>query len=184
MYGFLYPRSNSLMREKEMKVIDGLKIICWKFIGWWYLCFGGDVLCSCGHSAKRHTFLSIDGTHAGLYTIPCENDYCPQCFKNAAIKCAWCSELILPGSPVTLYTPMDVSKLPSHAVFYKKLPEVQVVGCLRWECADSGADRAGFWEMPGQVLRVASPLEMAFATGEVQVTQNLADPTQAIPIQN
>lgn len=138
--------------------------------------------CQCGHPAKWKTTLTIHG-HLGIYTIR-ENQpkYCPECWAKAAIKCAWCGETIRPGDPITLYTPKPGVKLPEHAVVYRYIPHLQVVGCLGWNCAETGADRAGFWIMPGKVQRVMSPLEMLLsqAGAEVMII-DLADPSQAVP---
>ena len=65
-----------------------------------------------------------------------------------AIQCAWCGEPIFIGDPITLYTPHRDFQIPAHAVVHSENP-LQLVGCLRWGCADTGADRAGFW-LPGE----------------------------------
>lgn len=71
-------------------------------------------------------------------------DYCLDCIGKMAIQCAWCGKPIFIGDPITLYTPRRDSKTPEHAMIYNKEP-LQLVGCLRGNCAESGADRAGFW---------------------------------------
>ena len=43
---------------------------------------------------------------------------------------------------------------------------LQLVGCLRWECASTGADRMGFWVPPGIVHRVPSAIEMCMQAVE------------------
>ncbi len=171
----------------------------------WRRRFGPDsYLCGCGHTATYKTVLSIHGRE-GEYVLPSANPlWCPQCFAKAAIKCAWCGYPIVPGDPVTLYTPGPRSDifistkepseaqirrqqkefvLPDGAVVYSQNP-LRVVGCLRWECADTGGDRAGFWVMPGKVRRVMTIEEMLLATGNEEMLWigDLSDPTQAIPI--
>jgi len=93
-----------------------------------------------------------------------EVEYCLGCLGKMTILCAWCKEPIFIGEPVTLYTPRDGS-VPNHAKIHDE-NLLQLVGCLRWNCAESGADRAGFW-MPGEdgegkVERVPTPLEIVF----------------------
>lgn len=80
-----------------------------------------------------------------------------------SIQCAWCGKSIAIGDPVTLYTPEDSYEVPDYAVPYTEGGSKALVGCLRWNCADTGADRAGFW-MPGdngegKVLRVPNAFE-------------------------
>ena len=111
-------------------------------------------------------------------------EYCSDCLVKMSIRCAWCGKSILVGSPITLNTPIRKNfKVPDYAVVYKENP-LQLVGCLRWECADTGLDRAGFWVVPGKVHRVVSPLEMLMATEDVVIVNDLADPDQAIPYPN
>lgn len=146
--------------------------------------FGRNYLCKCGHKAKWKTRLFIGGSQ-GIYTLHKDTDYCPECFSKAAIKCAWCGKPIMPGDPITLYTPRKNDfEVPKHAVVWETDP-LQLVGCLRWGCAESGADRSGFWEMPGRVQRVASPIEMLLARGPEGgpiIINDLSDPCEAIPI--
>ncbi len=119
----------------------------------------------------------------GVYTTRKKN-YCAQCFTNAVIKCAWCERPIAPGRPITLYTPTEANfQIPEGAIIYSEIPVLQLVGCLRTDCAESGLDRSGFWEMPGKVRRVASPLEMCVASNDVVIVNDLADPAEAINIE-
>ncbi len=75
-------------------------------------------------------------------------DYCLDCIAKMAIQCAFCGDPIFIGDPITLYTPRDGFQIPDHAVVYREEP-LQLVGCLGSNCADTGADRAGFW-LPGE----------------------------------
>lgn len=147
---------------------------------------GRDYTCGCGHTAKRKTSLTIDG-RSGVFTVPRQAPpYCPQCWAEAAIKCAWCGDIIVPGDPITLYSPGKPAGLffstkepseaqqrrkqedfvvPEYAVVYQREPRLVLVGCLGWDCADVITDRAGFWVMPGKVQRAISPEEMLMALG-------------------
>lgn len=99
---------------------------------------------------------------------------CEKCFEQAIIACAWCGLDIYPGSPVTLYSPVDKGNFqkPERAAFYDK-EKMILVGCLRWACADTGADRAGFWTHEKKVERMMSPLEACLARGEAVVVEDL-----------
>ncbi len=97
------------------------------------------------------------------------------------IQCAWCGEPIFIGDPVTLYLPRyEDMEVPGHAVPYGK---GAFVGCLRWECAESGTDRVGFWYPPGIVYRVLSPIEQCLQSDEMVIIGDLGDIRQAIPIE-
>jgi hypothetical protein len=152
----------------------------------WYFYCGRDYECLCGHVAKRKTKISI-GHEWGVYVLDQKREHCPNCFMNAMAYCAWCSRYILPGSPITLYTPRDPNKLPPHARVYKRTPKLMVVGCLRMDCAQGGMDRMGFWVMPGKVKRVASPTEVLLAQMEKGdfrplIVHDLADEAEAVAI--
>jgi len=148
-----------------------------------YFIFGRNHKCQCGHKAKWKTKLTVNG-ECGVYTLKKSKENCPTCWANAAIKCAWCGGNICCGEPITLYTPKENSEIPSHAVVYKQTPHIQLVGCLRWDCAEGGIDRTGFWVMPGKVKRVASPMEILLG-GEhdnILIVNDLHDQNEAIPI--
>lgn len=91
-------------------------------------------------------------------------DYCLDCIGKMSIRCAWCGNPISIGDPVTLYLLGESERPAEHAVAYKKDPRC-FVGCLGWDCANSGADRQGFWMPPGEVERCLSPLELAMKPG-------------------
>lgn len=84
--------------------------------------------------------------------------------SNMVIRCAWCGNPIFPGDPITLYSPDEGFQIPDYAVVYNQDP-LMLVGCLLWDCADTGADRGGFWVPDetkpghGKVHRVLSALE-------------------------
>jgi len=119
-------------------------------------------------------------------------NFCPECAKKGAIRCAWCGDFIVFGQPVTLYTPREKDfKVPEHAVIYSEDP-LQLVGCLGWNCASTGGDRAGFWvpsgdpKIKGKVRRVMTPIEQCFAQfacGEdgVVVVGDISNPRESTP---
>ncbi len=134
----------------------------------------------CGHSTKKEGVCVSFGEKYTINMPLSENenpDHCLKCIGDMAIKCAWCGEPIYIGEPITLYSPERESfKIPEYAVRYSEKPVI-LVGCLRWDCALTGGDRAGFWMPPGKVLRVTSPIEMALSSGKGVVVQNLSDPS-------
>jgi hypothetical protein len=123
--------------------------------------FERKIVANCGHKTKKKDRVRA---HNGstITTLPIKNKktpYCHRCIEKMAIRCAWCGKVIFIGDPVTLYTKIDGCQIPKHAVFYKQNP-IQLVGCLRWGCAETGADRAGFWMPPGKVCRIPTACEM------------------------
>jgi hypothetical protein len=143
----------------------------------------------CGHKTKLEGNLTAFGEESWLgMKIPKGKkhpEYCLGCLEKMTIRCAWCGKAIFIADPITLYTPRDPEfVVPDHAVVYNEKP-LQLVGCLRMDCADSGISRAGFWYPPGEVHRVPSPLELMLAQcergegGGMMVCNNLADPVEA-----
>jgi hypothetical protein len=134
----------------------------------------------CGHSTNTQgKFEAFGKTYAMIMPLA-ENgrpDYCIDCIGKMSIQCAWCGGSILIGEPITLYIPKDPSKMPAYAVAYDADPTC-FVGCLRWECGITGADRAGFWMPPGRVERVPSPIEMLMSSskGSAVIVGDLSDP--------
>lgn len=105
------------------------------------------VATKCRHNTKQSGKVSAFGKTVKT-TMPVNTDgsvdYCLDCLGKMAIQCAWCDNPIFIGDPITLYTPNEDFLVPDHAVVYNEKP-LQLVGCLGWNCADTGADRAGFW---------------------------------------
>jgi hypothetical protein len=97
--------------------------------------------------------------------------YCLQCLSDMACQCAWCGKPIFIGDPITLYTPMDDFTTPEYAVIHQENP-LQLVGCGRRTCADTGADYAGTWQPPGQVNRQPTMIELMMATDADCVIRN------------
>lgn len=142
----------------------------------------------CGHRTKRAG--SISAFDENIVTkIPLNSggsvDYCLDCLGKMAIPCAWCNKPIFIGDPVTLYTSRDGSPVPEQAVIFNKEP-LQLVGCLRFYCADTGADRAGFW-VPGEdgkgtVYNVPTVYEMMLGAPEpsMVIVEDLGDINEAL----
>lgn len=166
----------------------------------------------CGHRTKLAGEVTAFGESTTV-TIPLNEDgsanYCLDCIGKMTIRCAWCVNPIFIGDPITLYTPRsqkDFSrayatrqqlpfvfdsdlgfKIPAHAVVYQRKP-LQLVGCMRWECADSAADRAGFWvpsteQGKGTVYRVRTAFEEILAGKDCVVVGDLGNPSEASPLQ-
>jgi len=118
-------------------------------------------LAKCGHMTKKKDDVNAFG-ESGTITISSfdkgQPEYCHRCLEKMVIRCAWCGNPIFIGDPVTLYSPKKDYKLPDYAVFYNEKKK-QVVGCLGWDCAETGGDRAGFWIPPGKVHRVKTAFE-------------------------
>lgn len=101
----------------------------------------------CGHKTKQKGKISAFGV-ATITTMPINTlgsvDYCLKCIQKMAIKCAWCGKPIFIGDDITLYSPSEDFEIPDYAVTYGE-NKSQVVGCLRPSCADTYADKAGYW---------------------------------------
>lgn len=127
--------------------------------------FTKKIVADCGHETKKKDKVTAFGenTETHLSAQGGKIPYCHRCLEKMAIKCAWCGHVIFIGDPITLYTPSNKDfKVPGHAIIHNKDP-LQLVGCLRWDCAETGADRAGFWVPPGNVQRVPTAFEIIMA---------------------
>lgn len=133
-----------------------------------------EIKCKCGHHSKLAKEMHIHGktSHLEINYRPFRRPpYCLDCVEKVAIICPWCGEPIFIGEYVTLYTPNNPNfKIPEGAVIYSKEP-LQLVGCQRSNCAQSGADYCGIWEAPGVVRRIPSAIERIMA-GEKYVISN------------
>ncbi|MCL5406967.1 MAG: hypothetical protein M1429_00480 [Patescibacteria group bacterium] len=136
-------------------------------------------LARCGHKTKLREEIGPKDDRREITLLLTENrpDFCLSCLESAIIRCAWCGQTIWPDNPITLYEtsqkdfqPKDGSRLYSEKDGYKTY-----VGCLRWNCADTLADRAGFWRMPGFVERQMSPIEQCLNTGEMVVVEDIKE---------
>lgn len=151
----------------------------------------------CGHYTKRSGLVSAFGRTV-IMKMPKNQrgmmDYCLDRIGKMAVRCAWCGDPIFIGDPITLYTPFGDFKIPEHAVVYNRNP-LQLVGCLGWNCAETGADRAGFW-LPGEggngrVQRVPTVFEAILGAKEPSmiIVGDLSDMKEAmnpilIPLEN
>lgn len=124
----------------------------------------------CGHLTRQKGLIN-DGRNTISMRMPLAKnghpEYCLDCIGKMTIRCAWCGEPIIIGSPITLYTPKQSFVVPDYAVRYGE--EGALVGCLRWACAVSGADLCGYWMPPGEVERVLSPIELCLQSGQAVV---------------
>ncbi len=123
----------------------------------------------CGHKTKIKDSVTAFG-QTTVTQVPVSKDgttpYCHKCLEKMAIRCAWCGKPIFIGDPITLYSPMDKDrKMPDYAVVHNK-EHNSYVGCFRWDCAQTGADRAGLWYPPGKVHRVPTAFEMLLSNAE------------------
>lgn len=115
--------------------------------------FRKKIRAKCGHMTAFIGEMSAFGRRS-VYEIKKQEEieYCIACLERMAICCAWCGETIFIGDPITLYI-TDNKNFTGHpfSVLYNE-ETGERVGCLKWDCADSGADRAGFW-IPGKDRR-------------------------------
>ncbi len=144
----------------------------------------------CGHQTKQEGVVTSQGESYILKMPLADNnhpDYCLDCISKMSVRCAWCEKPINIGHPVTLYlapSPKEGFKIPEGAVRYFENNDEGtecLVGCLRFECAVSGADRQGFWIPPGKVARVPSPIELLLSQGnqdktKMVIVSDLSDP--------
>ena len=140
----------------------------------------------CGHDTRRsgriHAFDTYRSKQMPL-NMNGTADWCLDCIGKMTIRCAWCGNPIFIADPITLYVPNKPDELPEYAVRYGDDP-VSVVGCMLMSCADTSADRSGFW-MPGddgkgRVARVPSPFEIMLATGKAQVVEDVGSIKEAV----
>ena len=105
--------------------------------------FKKKLTANCGHVTKEKNTIIVFGEKINI-TLSLENgktEYCHKCIEKMAIRCAWCGHSILIGDPITLYSPRNKDfKIPPYATIFNKEP-LQLVGCLRWDCAETTAPR-------------------------------------------
>lgn len=148
------------------------------------------VMAQCGHETLLRKTISVNGREAEVDLMPPAGqnpEYCIDCLMGMSIQCAWCSKLIMAGSPITLWGLQDGREAPEHAVAYTG-PEnyTAYVGCMH--CADSVMDRSGFWMAgdngKGQVVRVASVAQAVSILMEPVVVSDVRDFNEAIRLTN
>lgn len=123
---------------------------------------------TCGHRTKRAGEITSLGERV-LMEMPLEENgnpaHCLDCIASMSIRCACCGGSIHIGEPLKLlHIPPTSGDVSEYAVRYHEGDNQFVIGCLRWECADTGGDRQGFWEMPGRVCRIPSVFERMIAS--------------------
>jgi len=145
------------------------------------------IVAGCGHETLKKDKVTAFGIscETKIPIVDGKTDYCHRCLEKMAIRCSWCGGVIFIGDPVTLYSPNDKNhKMPDYAVLHNK-KDNSYVGCLRLNCAETGADRAGFWYPPGKVYRVPTPIEMCMQNlknggNGVVIVGDLSDPNEAV----
>lgn len=130
----------------------------------------------CGHETKRAGEIVVFG-ESSIMEMPVNEeghpDYCLDCIAKMSIRCAWCGGAIKIGALVTLYIPQESFVVPEYAVCYQHGEHEALVGCLRWDCADTGADMCGRWMPPGNVERFPSPIELALQGNNMVIVPNV-----------
>lgn len=137
----------------------------------------------CGHLTAKVGWVRAFGDET-ITEMPNMKDggvaYCLVCLGQMAIRCAWCKNTIFIGDPVTLYHNID-GTIPEGATVHDPV-RGSVVGCLGWNCAITGADRAGFWHPDpnnhgrGYVYRMMSPIEQMLVSGQMVIVEDIAKP--------
>lgn len=127
-----------------------------------------EIQCECGHTSKLKKEVNVNGEKTTLrinYKPGKKVPYCLDCVEKMHITCPWCGRPIYVGDYITLYTPKNPNfVIPKGSVVYSENP-LQLVGCQRRDCADTGADYCGIWEAPGVVKRFPSAIELCIASG-------------------
>lgn len=151
---------------------------------------GRNIEADCGHQTKLRGTIGHEGDQRKITLKLGENGHpfsCLACIEKAIIPCAWCGKPIWPDEPITLYLSSNPEQEVSvGSVLYREVGGKKVyVGCLRWDCARTGADRAGFWVVPGEVERCLSPLEEALQSPSgMVIVSDLSDRSTARPIES
>ena len=137
---------------------------------WWWLWQLRHVSATvCGHQTQvRGLLRSFDEVRS--LRVPLNRGqaaYCIDCLGKMTIRCAWCGHSIFVGDPITLYAageegPGRIAR--SDATAYREDEQDEYgryIGCLRMGCAETSADRSGFWLPPGRVHRVPTAWELS-----------------------
>ena len=135
----------------------------------------------CGHGTYlRGTIGPEDDRREITLTLESDNrpEVCLDCIEKAIIRCAWCGDTIWPNDPITLYAAMNKEFVPKEGSrkYDDDGSSAVYVGCLGWDCAKTGADRAGFWRIPVQVERHQTPLEQCAASNEMVIVPDHSKP--------
>lgn len=138
-----------------------------------------SVIAKCGHPMWRKECLILKGTTlrestprfsqlVALLPAWLRRFFAPkQCslchgddMLKAAIRCAYCEEVIFPGDPVSTYFPVE--KLPEGFEARATRTRNGFVGCMRMDCCPSGDFFAGHWILEG----IQSPFSTGVAASE------------------
>lgn len=127
------------------------------------------IIAKCGHETKLEGTISAFGEKRKMKMNfdPGNVEYCLDCIAKMSIICPWCGKPIFVGDHITLYSPVDKDfKIAKNVHVYNQDP-LQLVGCQRPSCADTGADYAGFWR-PGGVKRELSIIEQLMSNNSMK----------------
>jgi len=132
----------------------------------------------CGHSGPKSFKIDAYGSEM----TPKGRKYCPDCaqkwFKENVIRCPICGLPIMPGDGVISYVPSNrmSHRKAGYVVPKGEVCEGAILGCLRWDCADTAAGLCGHWD--GRKVQPLfssgqSIVGEAFATGNVVCVDNI-----------
>lgn len=140
----------------------------------------------CGHKTKALGTWNAHGEER-LIDLNVESGstpYCHNCIEKMTIQCAWCGLPIFVADPISLSFCTDPDwAQPDYAVEHATGNRMSLVGCMRWDCADSGLSFAGHWATPGKVQKAVTPIMLAMQAAEAGVEtpiifNDISDPEQ------
>ncbi|MFH1088361.1 MAG: hypothetical protein V1719_00795 [Patescibacteria group bacterium] len=112
----------------------------------------GTMKSDCGHQSPRMFELHFLGTG---YQVKGDRK-CPDCaieyLVSHGIRCASCGLPILPGAPIARYNIVGSHKPWTCYISEEmdgRVSRKTVIGCLRWDCCDTGAYFSGHWTEEG-----------------------------------
>lgn len=140
-----------------------------RILVWFWRITKKTVMAGCGHKTLVVGTIIIEGQKR-VFALDgnAQPECCLDCFQKSIINCAHCGFPIVPGEPITLYE-MAEDFVPKEGS-RKYGDEYNChIGCMRFDCADTGMDRAGFWEYPGMVRRVQNIYETILADPTIKM---------------
>ncbi len=129
---------------------------------------------SCGHIGPKWFVLDTYGIRTKRFE---DSKRCPRChlerLRTFTIRCAACGHIILPGDGVALYD-TELNKMKYASVAHR-IDERTVLGCMRWDCCESGAFFGGNWSEQGFVPQFngSNVAQEAFRTGRPIIVENI-----------